>query len=275
MTARAIEHLRSGRFALLGMVHLLPLPGSAGWAGSMDEVLSTAVTDARALVDAGFDGMIVENYGDAPFLPGSLPPETVAALALAVRVVREELGPEPLVGVDALRNDARAGLGVAVACGADLIRVNVHVGSMWTDQGLIEGRAWETVRERVHLGADVAILADVLVKHANPPVSLDPAVAAEETVSRGGADAVIVTGPATGTPVEPERLERIAASVEAPVLVGSGVTPEQLAALMKHASGAIVGSSIKVGGTTGRPVDPEKAQRLTSARDALAGGDRP
>ncbi len=254
-------------FLLLGMVHLAPLPGSPRWDGSMAGVIEAARRDAGRLVEAGFDGVIVENFGDAPFLPGPVPPGTVAAMATVAETVRRVVGSEPLVGVNVLRNDARAALAVAVAAGADLVRVNVHTGAMWTDQGLIEGRAWETLRDRAHLGADhVAILADVLVKHAEPPVPTPVGRTAQETVERGLADAVVVTGPATGEPVNVEVLSEVGAAVSVPVLVGSGATAETLTRFAKLANGAIVGTAVKEDGRVTAPVDLHRARALVAAR---------
>ena len=258
---------RGGRFLLLGMVHLPPLPGSPRWGGSMAAVLERAVRDAAVLVEAGFDGVVVENFGDTPFHPGPVPPETVAAMTRAAAAVREAIGPERLLGVNVLRNDARAALAVAVAAGAAFVRVNVHTGAMWTDQGLLEGRAWETLRERARLGAEhVAILADVLVKHGVPPVPVDPARAAAEAAGRGLADALIVTGEATGEPADPRRLEAVREAVAVPVFAGSGVTPETLPALAGRADGAIAGTALKRDGDTAAPVDPERAAAMVAAR---------
>lgn len=262
-----------GRFPLLGMVHLQPLPGSPRWGGSMSTVLEAARRDARALRDAGFDGVIVENFGDVPFAPGCLSPETVAALTVCAAEVADELaGSGMLLGVNALRNDAAAALGIAVAVGGDLIRVNVHAGAMWTDQGLIAGRAHDTLRRRRLLGAEVAILADVLVKHAEPPAPVDAAGAARELVGRALADGLVVTGHATGAAVDLARLEAVAAAVPGtPVLAGSGVTSESLSSLVGCAGGAIVGTWLKVDGRVSAPVDPERARALVAARDRAFG----
>ncbi len=253
-------------FLLLGMVHLGPLPGSPRWDGSLLGVVEAARRDARTLREAGFGGVLVENFGDLPFHPGPLPPETVAALAVcAAEVARELEGSGCLLGINALRNDAAAALGVAVAVGAGFVRVNVHTGAAWTDQGLIQGRAHETLRLRAALDARVDILADVLVKHASPAAPADPADAAREAVARGLADGLVVTGRATGSPVDPARLEAVASAVEVPVLAGSGVEPRSLAALRPLCSGAIVGTWIKENGHTSAPVDAVRARTLVAA----------
>ncbi|NOX58616.1 MAG: BtpA/SgcQ family protein, partial [Planctomycetes bacterium] len=175
---------------LIGMVHLLPLPGSPGSDCEMDQILEHAVRDAKTLRDAGFDAIMIENFGDAPFTRGSIAPETVAAMAIAIREVRKES--KLPVGVNCLRNDARSALGIAATVGAGFIRVNVLTGVAATDQGMIEGDAHRTLRDRQLLCPNVKIFADVHVKHAITVNQPDIALAAEETAYRGRADAIIV-----------------------------------------------------------------------------------
>ncbi len=170
------------------------------------------------------------------------------------------------VGINVLRNDAAAALAIAVAVGARMIRVNVHTGATATDQGIICGRAHETLRERARLGAEVAILADVLVKHGEPIGPANPTLAAQDLVERGLADAVLVTGAATGRPVDAERLQTVKAAVPlTPVLIASGLTAASARELLPHADGAIVGTSIKRGGRPGNAVDRSRARRLVQA----------
>ncbi len=247
--------------AVIGMVHLLPLPGSPRWAGSMDAVLARAVADAAACAEAGLDGVLVENFGDVPFTPDAVEPHTVAAMALAVRAVREKVSLP--IGVNVLRNDARAALGIAAVAGARFIRVNVHTGAMVTDQGILAGRAHETLRLRAALGAEVCLFADVMVKHAAPLAPMPLEQAARDTFHRGLADGLIVSGAGTGAPTAPDEVRRVKEAVpEAPVLVGSGVDEGSIAALLAHADAVIVGTSIKHGGSADHPVDPERARRL-------------
>lgn len=252
---------------LVGMVHLLPLPGAPRWRGSMDAVLERAVADAAALEQGGVDAVLVENFLDAPFFPSDVPPETVAAMAVAVREVARAV--HLPVGVNVLRNDAAAALAVAAATGARFIRVNVHTGVMLADQGTLEGRAHETLRLRERLASHqrpIAILADVLVKHAVPPAGVDLAQTARDTWQRGLADALIVSGAGTGEPTERARVHAVKTAVpDAPVLIGSGLTPENAPALMAEADGAIVGSVLARGGVAGAGVELERVRRLVEA----------
>jgi uncharacterized protein len=264
-----LSGLIGARRPIIGMVHLRPLPGSPGHDG-MATVLDAALRDADALATGGVDAVLIENYGDVPFHPDAVPPETVAAMARVVAAVRG--GIDLPVGVNVLRNDARAALAVAAATGARFIRVNVHTGAMLTDQGWIAGRAHETLRQRASLRADIAILADVLVKHAVPPAGMDAAQAARDTWERGRADALIVSGAATGSAADPARLQEVRSAVPAaPLLIGSGVTAANAADLLTHADGAIIGSAFQRDGRAGGAVELRRVQALLGRIDALRG----
>ena len=230
----------------------------------MEQVLAAALRDAELLEEAGFDGLVVENFGDAPFEKDRVSAVTTAAMARIVTALRT--ASRLPICVNVLRNDARAALAVAVACGAQAIRVNVHSGARLTDQGIIEGRAAETLRRRAALGAqEVAIFADVAVKHStglgNPPFRLEDEV--PDLVKRGKVDAVIVSGRATGSEVTTDLVDRVAELAgDCPVLIGSGVDHENIGSLLQHAAGVIVGTSIKERGQTTAPVDLARAQSL-------------
>ena len=225
-----------------------------------------AVRDAGALATAGFDAVLVENFGDAPFFKDAVPPETIAAMARAAEAVRAVLPPSLAVGVNVLRNDARAAVAIAAAADLDFIRVNVLTGSVATDQGLVQGRAAEVLRARAHLAPRVRILADVCVKHARPLAPRPLAEEVHDLVARGGADAVIVSGERTGGGVDPAHLEAVrAAAGDAPVLVGSGASARTVGALLAHADGVIVGTALKRGGHTTARVDPRRAAAFVRA----------
>jgi uncharacterized protein len=249
---------------LIGMVHLRPLPGSPRWDGSLKAVVEQAVADARAIAGGGFGACLVENFGDAPFSPGPVDPATVAAMAVVVGEVRRAVAIP--VGVNVLKNDARAALAVAAATGAPFIRVNVHVGAVVADQGVIEGDAYGTLRYRRLLGTDTRLFVDVGGKHAVPLAPAEPTQVARDAAYRGLADALVVSGVATGEPTPLGEVVRVRAAVpDRPILVGSGVTPETVAELLAVADGAIVGTWIKEGGRTTNPVDPDRVAAVARA----------
>ncbi len=250
--------------ALIGVIHLAPLPGSPRYEGDVGAVAASAGRCAQALADAGFDGIVVENYGDAPFEPKAVPPATVAALtrcAIAVRIAAPTLA----LGINVLRNDAEAALGVAVATGASFVRVNVHVGARLTDQGIVEGRAHHTLRLRRALGAThLRLLCDVDVKHSAPLAPRPLYDEARDLVERGGADAVLVTGGGTGREASLRDVDEALRAVDVPVLVASGVSEATLPQL-RRAHGVIVGSCLRADGKAGGPIDPRLAQRFAEA----------
>lgn len=256
--------LRFPESTLIGVIHLPALPGSPAHQLTMDAIVERALADARALKIAGFDAAIVENLGDAPFSAESVEPASLAAMAVAADAVRREVG-LPL-GINALRNDVLGGLGIAVAVGATFVRVNVHTGVMATDQGIIEGHARRTLNYRRRLGSRIAILADVHVKHATPVSQPDIAEAARDTAYRGLADGLIVTGKATGEPVDPEDLRAVREAVpDRRVFVGSGATVATARSLMEAAGGIIVGSGLKPHGDTSLPIDDQLAREFARA----------
>ncbi len=262
MSARALFDATT---PLVGMVHLPPLPGAPGYDDSREELRSTALEDARTLEENGLDGVLVENYGDSPFYPDDVPKHVVAELAAVGRELA--LAVDVPLGVNVLRNDAEAALAVAAATGGSFIRVNVHTGTQVTDQGVLEGNAHETLRLRDRLDADVAVFADISVKHATPLGRRDIGAVATETVDRGLADALIVSGPATGEPADDDELlavldARDDATRDVPVFVGSGVSPDNAPQLLDYADGAIVGTALKEDGETTNPVDAERVQDL-------------
>ncbi len=252
----------------IGVVHLPPLPGSPRWGGSMDRVMSRAEREVGIFTEAGADGIIVENFGDAPFRIGRVDPVTVAGMTLAVqRAVESTHLP---VGINMLRNDPYSALSIAAAAGARFVRANVHYGVMAADEGLVVGEAYETVRLRQFLGADVKILADVLVKHAVPLGEVDLALMAKETAYRGLADGLIVTGPVTGLPADAGDVKIVRSAVpDHLLLVGSGVDAGNARGLLEYADGAVVGTSLKEDGVVANPIDPERARRTAETIHGL------
>ena len=256
---------------VIGVVHLPPLPGDPLHDGvqSFLDVETFALRDAEALTKGGVDAILVENFGSAPFAKGThgsrLAPHGVATLAIVAREIARTTSLP--VGVNCLRNDAISSLGIAAAAGLSFIRVNVHVGAYVTDQGVIEGEADRSLRYRAALGArSVAILADVLVKHAAPLAHVDATRATHDTLHRGLADAVVVTGEATGISVDVSRLRAVHdAAGDAPVFIGSGLTPHSAARLCSLADGAIVGTYVKERGDVRERVDESRVRMLVEA----------
>ena len=253
---------------LIGVIHLPPLPGAPSVKDcDLSAVGSRAVQEAKLLQQWGFQGIILENFGDVPFYKDRVPPETIAAMSIVAAAVRAVV--RIPVGINVLRNDARAALAIAAVSGCDFIRVNVLAGVAASDQGILEGDAAFLLRERARLGAEsVGILGDVHVKHAVSLSSHDIALSVEEIALRAGADAVIMTGATTGRAVELESLKQASALAKKhsiPLLLGSGVNSQNWAGYQTYAEGVIIGSAIRKGGQAGSPLDAARAKAFVKA----------
>jgi len=248
---------------IIGMAHLLPLPGSARYGGDFDSVRRRATADAMALAEGGVHAVMLENFGDVPFYRGRAPAETVAAMTAIAAEIRSAC--DLPLGVNVLRNDGRSALAVALATGAQFIRVNVLCGARLTDQGIIEAIAHDLLRDRARLGAGhIRIMADVDVKHSSPLGAARPIEdEVADTIERGLADAVIVSGAATGRATDLAKLQRVkAAAGDVPVFIGSGVTADTIAAQLALADGAIVGTALKRDGAAENQVDIERVRDM-------------
>jgi uncharacterized protein len=258
---------------VVGMVHLLPLPGSPRYGGSVAAVREAAVRDAEALAAGGVRAVMVENFGDVPFYPAAVPPHVIAHMTAIAAELRARVGPLPL-GVNVLRNDGRAALAVAHASGANFVRVNVLCGARVADQGLLQGIAHDLLRDRATLGArDVKILADIDVKHSAPLAPRPLADEIADTIDRGLADGVIVSGAGTGKATDPAqvRAAKEAAGGRVPVFVGSGVTARTLASFAPHADGVIIGTALKGDGVASNEVDVARVRELMEAYRRVTG----
>ncbi len=245
-------------FPIIGVIHLPPLPGSPNYV-SFDFVLERALEDAIALTEGGVDAVIVENYGDKPFLR-SVGKETVACMSVIAWEIKKETG-LPL-GINVLRNDAKAAMAIAKAVRADFVRVNQFFYSSLSPEGLLEGNAGEVLRFRKAIDCNAMIFADVCVKHAHHFVSLEEYV---ENAGRCLVDALIVTGRVTGGNVNLEDLRKVKELARMPVLAGSGVTPDNLPDIAKFCDGVIVGTYFKKHGR----VDANRVRKLVKVRDSI------
>ena len=258
---------RPNRKLVVGVIHLQPLPGSPKWGGNVTSVIEHALADVRAYERGGVDAIIVENFGDAPFTKASVDAETIAAMSAAGSTIRG-ITKLPL-GFNVLRNDAHAALALCAACGGSFIRVNVHTGAMLTDQGIIEGNAYETVRYRERICPAVSIFADVHVKHAVPLGDFEIEDSAHDTLERGLADALIISGTGTGVAADIGDVQRVRqACPTAKILLGSGITLDNIREFLRYADGVIVGTSVKQGGKLFHPVDYRRVAALVKVARA-------
>lgn len=252
---------------IIGVIHLAALPGAPFYEGaSVRDIYAAAVRDAKTLAKGGVDGIMIENAGDMPFArPEDIGYETVAFLTAACEAVRGAV--DTPIGITCVANGAIPGLAVAKAVGARWVRVNQWANAYVANEGFLNGAASAAMRYRSQIDAkDVAILADVHVKFGAHAITADRTISEQATDAEWfGADVLIATGQRTGSPTQPEEVRNVRAGTHLPVIVGSGLSPEQVPALMNEADGAIVGQWLKKDARWWNPVDPHRVERLMSA----------
>lgn len=250
------------------MIHAGAMPGTVHARDSIDALVSHAVAEARMYRDAGFTALMLENMHDRPYMNGTVGPEVVAGMTAVAREVRREVG-LPL-GIQVLAAANREALAVALASGAEFVRVEGFAFAHVADEGLIEACAGPLLRYRRAIGAaHVRVYADIKKKHSSHSITADVSLA--ETAHAAeffSADGVIVTGTATGAPCVPDDVNVVADAVRLPVFVGSGLTPENLSRYSR-AQGFIVGSSVKVGRLWSNALDPVATRAIAEAFEAL------
>jgi membrane complex biogenesis BtpA family protein len=250
--------------AIIGTIHLPPLPGSPRYNGQpVKQIRQEAVEDARRYAEGGVDGLIVENEGDIPFVkPDDLGPETPACMAVITSSVLDAVSLP--TGVLVLANATLHSIAVAKAAGAQFVRANQWANAYVANEGFLEGTAGRALRYRASLGAaDVRVLADVHVKHGSHSIVADRTIAElTRDTEAFDADVVIATGQRTGDPTVVEEIAAISDVATRPVLIGSGLNASNARELLEHANGAIVGSAMKVDGAWWNPVSVENTRKI-------------
>lgn len=250
---------------IIGMIHLLPMPGAPGYDHDVDTIIERALDDAEKLEEGGVDGLIVENMWNIPYFVGSdIPPETISVQSVAARKVVEKV--DMPVGANVIHNAGRGDLAVALASGADFMRICLLTGAQVWDTGEFDsGIAAELTRLRKYFDAeDIHIFADIDKKHSQifPGIDIKTHAIWSEYYL---ADALIVTGEMTGSPAIVEDVEAVREVSDRPILMGSGMNKDNVPKFLKYADGAIVGTTFKESGITENPVDTERVKEFMSA----------
>jgi membrane complex biogenesis BtpA family protein len=268
------EELFATRGTVVGVIHVGALPGTPGSRLGVGALIDLAVREAAAYREGGVDGLMIENMHDVPYLRGSVGPEIVAAMAVVGRAVKEEA--RLPTGVQILAGANVEAMSVAHAAGLDYVRAEAYTFAHVADEGLIESSAAELLRFRRRVGADgVGVWADVKKKHAAHAITADVSLgetAAAVEFMRG--DAVIVSGGVTGEPPRAADVREAKSRCRIPVLLGSGVSPENVSEFFDDADGFIVGSYFKEGGLWSNTVERARVERLVEAVRRLRDGER-
>jgi membrane complex biogenesis BtpA family protein len=255
--------------ALIGVIHAQALPGTPGGRLAVGAIAEAAAIEAATYAEAGFHGLVLENTHDRPYVKGAaVGPEIVTALSVIGAEIRRATA-LPL-GIQVLAGANRSAVAVAHACGASFVRVEGFVFAHVADEGIIESSAGDLLRYRRAIGADdVLVFADIKKKHSAHAITADVDIVETAKASEFfSVDGVVVSGPATGSPADPEEVEAVSRAISVPTIIGSGITPDNIV-LYRGADAFFVGSSVKSGGVWSGPLDAARTRALAAALAAL------
>jgi hypothetical protein len=258
---------------IIGVIHVGALPGTPNNTKSVSEIVTAARREAKLYLDSGIDGIAIENMHDVPYMRGEVGPEIVAAMtAIATEVKSEVKGDNPLpVGIQILAGANIEAMAVAHAAGLDFIRAEGYAYAHVADEGLIQASAAQLLRYRRMIGAtQVQVWADVKKKHSAHAITADVSLGATaHTVEFMGADCVIVTGSVTGEAPTTADVKEAKSNCSLPVILGSGISADNISEFYGEADGFIIGTAFKVDGLWSSTVDPSRVARLITMRNKL------
>jgi len=254
---------------VIGMIHVGALPGTPASRCSVRETVAQAVAEARIYRDGGVHGVAIENMHDVPYLRGSVGPEITAAMTAVALAVKDACGLP--CGIQILAGANHEALAVAHAADLQFVRVEGYAFAHVADEGIIESSAASLLRYRRAIGAEgVQVWADVKKKHSAHALTADVGIGeTAAAVEFMRADAVIVTGAATGLEASDADIGDVRHHCRLPLYLGSGVTAENLARYYPVADGFIVGTFCKTDSRWTEPVDPRRVERLMRAHAEL------
>ncbi|MDZ4181389.1 MAG: BtpA/SgcQ family protein [Candidatus Cloacimonadaceae bacterium] len=246
------------RKPIIAMLHVQALPGTPKQRLSMPQIIDGMLAEASLYQEHGLDAMMIENMHDVPYANRCVGGEIVSAMSVLARELRREC--DLPLGIQILAGANKAALAVAHATGLDFIRAEAFVFAHVADEGIMNADAADLLRYRKYLGAEeIDIFTDIKKKHCSHAITADLgiseiAAAAEFFLS----DGVIVTGSSTGKACAEEDLIAVRSGCGLPILVGSGITAQNLASYWDLADAFIVGSHFKIDGLWSNALSPQR-----------------
>lgn len=254
---------------IIAMIHVRALPGTPRYRGNISHIISKAVEEAKVYQQAGIKALVIENMHDIPYLKGKVGPEITAMMGRIGYEVKQATGLP--CGIQILAAANREALAVALAADLDFVRAEGFVFGHLADEGIIEAQAGELLRYRKHIGADhIPIFTDIKKKHSSHAITADVDIV--ETAKAAAyflSDGLIITGNSTGEQADLAEIKEVKAAVDLPVLVGSGIRPENIGSFLSVADGVIVGSYFKQDGYWANEVNVERVKKLIHRTSTL------
>lgn len=248
--------------SIIGMLHIQALPGTPKNHLSMPEIIDFTLKEAELYCQYGIDTLIIENMHDTPYLNREVGAEITTAMAIIAYELKKRFSLK--LGIQILAGANKEALAAAFCSGADFIRAEGFVFSHVADEGLMNSCAGELLRYRKAIGADqVKIITDIKKKHSAHAITADvDIVETAKAAQFFAADGVIVTGSSTGVSADLSELKSVKNGVDIPVLIGSGITAENLLSYLEFADGLIIGSYFKEKGYWANNISVERVKQV-------------
>lgn len=233
---------------------------------SMQETVDFCLIDAKIYFEHGINHFFIENFGNSPFPKSHVKPHIIAGMTHIIDEIKY-IYPKSQIGVNVLRNDALSALAIASMTNCSAIRVNILTHARLTDQGIIEGCSYDLANYKEQLNSSVEIWADIEVKHSYPLATISTEESIQDTLGRGGADKIIFTGQRTGLEPDFTKIKDLVTKTivsRDKVVIGSGISEQNLTRYLPYANNFIVGTNLKEKNIISNHVDAEKVSRLVT-----------
>lgn len=249
--------------AVIAMIHTLALPGSPYFEGNLKAVVLRAIEDLKIYEAAGVDAVILENMHDLPYAKPPLAKETVEAMLLIAKALRQH-NDKIIIGIQLLEAADLQALEIAAKADLDFVRAECFVFAHVGPAGLIEGTAGPLLRLRKKLNAEhIKIFSDVKKRQHGHALTADLTFKdVLKQIEYFRADGIIITSNINGEAAKPADFAEIKGMTKLPIFAGSGITPETINEYGENAAGFIVGSYFKVDNNWQSRLSPEKVKSL-------------
>jgi len=254
---------------VIGMIHIGALPGTPNYGGEVKSIIEEAKQEAEIYRDSGIDILMIENMHDTPYLKRKVGPEITSLMSVVGYEIKNSFLPP--CGIQILAGANKEAIAAAHSAGLDFIRAEGFVYAHVADEGIMESDAGELLRYRKMIGAEkVLIFTDIKKKHSSHSITSDvDIVETARTAEFFKSDGLVITGIATGKETDVNEVKQVKENVNIPVLIGSGLTADNIENYFSYADGFIVGSHFKKDGFWKNEIDDKRVRKFMNKVNGL------
>lgn len=243
----------NGKKLVIGLVHLLPMPGTPLYQeGNLEKMTEKAIADCKALQNAGADGGLIQSVDVYYPATDDTDYARVATIAMIAGRVRAEVGPDFKIGVQLMWNCITPSLAACKAAGADFTRCTALAASADSPYGRTEANPLKVAEYRNKICAgNIGMISEISGYHFKGEYSKSTIQQLAAASMRLGANAIEIMNK------DFEMNERLVRDVKEagnfPVILGGGTSVENCKERLRSADGALVGTAFE-GGKWGGPI---------------------